>query len=185
MDSPPWHICCDSKLCVANRRGGRAARGEQKQKQVIMKRACEGVKRRFVSAAPVRVGCFSSSLAVWGHICELPFLCCWFGRLSVLECAFWVFLVLLALLHLLPRLRLFVTHPWFGSWCASTRACGGRCKPTSLRKPFFLICVSSGCPTQSSHCFWVPDYHDPRGSSWGASCFAYRDASPSNGLCAP
>ena len=35
----------------------------------------------------------------------LPFLCCWsalVGRLSVLECAFWDFLLLFALLHLFP-----------------------------------------------------------------------------------
>ena len=39
----------------------------------------------------------------------LPFLCCWSvlaGRLSVLECAFWGFL----LLHRFPLLRLLVTH---------------------------------------------------------------------------
>ena len=42
----------------------------------------------------------------------LPLLCCWsalVGRLSVLECAFWGFLLLFALLHLFPLLRLFVT----------------------------------------------------------------------------
>ena len=32
------------------------------------------------------------------------------GRLSVLECAFWGFLPLFALLHLFPLLRLFVTY---------------------------------------------------------------------------
>ena len=35
----------------------------------------------------------------------LPFLCCWSAlvdRLSVLECAFWGFLLLFALLHLFP-----------------------------------------------------------------------------------
>ena len=35
----------------------------------------------------------------------LPFFCCWFtlvGRLSVLECAFWGFLLLFALLNLFP-----------------------------------------------------------------------------------
>ena len=37
--------------------------------------------------------------------------CCWsalVGRLSVLECAFWGFLLLFALLHLFPLLRLFL-----------------------------------------------------------------------------
>ena len=40
----------------------------------------------FVSAAPVRVGCFLSSPAVWGLVNVLLFLCCWsalVGRLSV------------------------------------------------------------------------------------------------------
>ena len=40
-------------------------------------------------------------------------LCCWsalVGRLSGLECAFWGFPRLLALLHLFPLLRLFVTN---------------------------------------------------------------------------
>ena len=32
------------------------------------------------------------------------------GRLSVLECAFWGFLLSFALLHLFPLLRLFVTR---------------------------------------------------------------------------
>ena len=66
-----------------------------------------------VSAAPVRVGCFLSSPAVWGLVSVLPFLCCWsalVGGLSVLECAFWGFLLLFALLHLFPLLRLFVTR---------------------------------------------------------------------------
>ena len=42
----------------------------------------------------------------------LPFLCCWsviVGRLSVLKCAFWGFLLLFAPLQLFPLLRLFVT----------------------------------------------------------------------------
>ena len=66
----------------------------------------------FVSAAPVRVGCFSPLPAIWGLDRVLPFLCCWaalVGRLSVLECAFWGFLLLFALLHLFPLVRLFVT----------------------------------------------------------------------------
>ena len=67
----------------------------------------------FVSAAPVRVGCFLSLLAAWGLVCVLPFLRCWsalVGRLSVLECAFWGFLLSFVLLHLFPLLRLFVTQ---------------------------------------------------------------------------
>ena len=67
----------------------------------------------FVSAASVRIGCFWLSLAVWGLVRVLPLLCCWsalVGRLSVLECAFWGFLLLFALLHLFPLLRLFVTE---------------------------------------------------------------------------
>ena len=66
----------------------------------------------FVSAAPVRVGCFLSLLAAWGLVCVLQFLCCWsalVGRMSVLECAFWGFLLSFALLHLFPLLHLFVT----------------------------------------------------------------------------
>ena len=66
----------------------------------------------FVSAAPVRVGCLLSSPAALGLVRVLPFLCCWsalVGRLSVLERAFWGFLLLFALLHLFPLLRLFVT----------------------------------------------------------------------------
>ena len=66
---------------------------------------------RFVSAVPVRVGCLLSSPAVWGLVRVLPFLCCWSAlvdRLSVLECAFWGFLLLFALLHLFPLLRLFL-----------------------------------------------------------------------------
>ena len=59
------------------------------------------------------VGCFLSSPAVWGLVRVLPFLCCWSaleGRISILECAFWGFLLLFALLHLFPLLRLFVTR---------------------------------------------------------------------------
>ena len=66
----------------------------------------------FVSAAPVHVGCFLSSPALWGLVRVLPFLCCWsalMGRLSILECAFWGFLLLFALLHLFTPLRHFVT----------------------------------------------------------------------------
>ena len=61
----------------------------------------------FVSAAPVRVGCFLPSPAVWGLFRVLPFFCCWsalVGWLSVLECAFWGFLLLFALLYLFPGL---------------------------------------------------------------------------------
>ena len=64
----------------------------------------------FVSNAPV--GCFLSLRAAWGLVRVLPFLCCWSaltGRLSVLECAFWGFLLLFALLHPFPLLRVFVT----------------------------------------------------------------------------
>ena len=46
-------------------------------------------------------------VAVWGLVRVFPFLCCWsalLGWLFVLECAFWVFLLLLALLHLFPYL---------------------------------------------------------------------------------
>ena len=56
-----------------------------------------------VSAGPVRVGCFVPLLAAWRLVRVLPFLCCWsahVGRPSVLECAFWGFLLLFALLHL-------------------------------------------------------------------------------------
>ena len=66
----------------------------------------------FFSAAPVRVGWFLPSPAAAGLVCVLPFLCCWSalaGWLSVLECAFWGFLLLFALLHLFPLMRLFVT----------------------------------------------------------------------------
>ena len=66
----------------------------------------------FVSAAPVRVGCFLSSPAVGGLVRVLPFLCCWsalVGRLSVVKCAFWGSLLLFALSHLFHLLRLFVT----------------------------------------------------------------------------
>ena len=59
-----------------------------------------------------RVGCFLSPPAFWGLVRVLPFLCCWSAlvdRLSVLECAFWGFLLLFALLHLFPLLRLVVT----------------------------------------------------------------------------
>ena len=47
-----------------------------------------------------------------GALCVLPFLCSWSaraGRLAVLECAFGGFLLLFALLYLLPLLRHFVT----------------------------------------------------------------------------
>ena len=67
----------------------------------------------FVSAAPVRVGCSLSLPVVWDLFRVLSFLCCWValvGRLSVLGCAFWGFLLLFALLHLFPLLRLFVTQ---------------------------------------------------------------------------
>ena len=67
----------------------------------------------FVSAASVRAGCFLSSPAVLGLVRVLPLLCCWpvlMGRLSALECAFRSFLLLFALLHLFPLLRLFVTY---------------------------------------------------------------------------
>ena len=59
------------------------------------------------------VGCFLSSPAVWGLVRVLPFLCCWSaleGRISILECAFWGFLLLFALLHLFPLLSLVVTY---------------------------------------------------------------------------
>ena len=49
-----------------------------------------------------RVECFLSWLAAWGLVCVLLFLRCWsalMGQLSVLECAFWGFLLSLALLH--------------------------------------------------------------------------------------
>ena len=55
--------------------------------------------------------------AVWGLVRVLPFLCCWsalVGRLSVLECAFSGFLLLFALLHLFPLLRLFLTWTLVG-----------------------------------------------------------------------
>ena len=60
--------------------------------------------------------CFHHSGAHWvfravaiclGSCSCAPVLCCWsvlVGRLSVLECAFWGFLLLLALLHLFPVL---------------------------------------------------------------------------------
>ena len=63
---------------------------------------------RFVSAAPLRVGCVLSLPAAWGLVRVLPLLCCWFalvGRLFVLECNFWGFLLLFALLHLLMCYR--------------------------------------------------------------------------------
>ena len=44
----------------------------------------------------MRIGCFLSLPAVWGLVRVLLFLCCWsalVGRLSVLECAFWGFLL--------------------------------------------------------------------------------------------
>ena len=50
---------------------------------------------------------------LWGLVCVLLFLHRWsalVGWLSVLECAFWGFLPLFALLHLFPLFRLFVTH---------------------------------------------------------------------------
>ena len=52
-------------------------------------------------------------LAAWGLASLIPFLCFWsalMDRISVLECAFWGFLLLFALLHLFPLLRLFVTR---------------------------------------------------------------------------
>ena len=65
--------------------------------------------------------CFRRSGALWvlravagrlGPCSCASVLCCWsalVGRLSVLECAFWGFPLSLALLHLFPPLRLFVT----------------------------------------------------------------------------
>ena len=57
-------------------------------------------------------------LAPWGLVCVLLFLHRWSalaGWLSVLECAFWGFLPLFALLHLFPLFRLFVT-PLIPMW---------------------------------------------------------------------
>ena len=74
----------------------------------------------FVSADPVRVGCFLLSPAVWGLVRGLPFLCCWsalVGQLSVLQCAVWGVLLLFALLQLFPLLRLFVTKAVQGPFC--------------------------------------------------------------------
>ena len=68
----------------------------------------------FVSAAPVRVGCFLPLPDALGLASVLPFHVFWsalVGRLSVLECAFWGVPLLLVLLHLFLPLRLFVTHP--------------------------------------------------------------------------
>ena len=65
-----------------------------------------------VPATSVRIRCLLSWLAAWGLVCVLLFLHCWsalVGWLSVLECAFWGFLPLFALLHLFPVFRLFVT----------------------------------------------------------------------------
>ena len=62
----------------------------------------------------MRIGCFVPLLAALGLVRVLPFLCCWSalaGRLSVLECALWGFLLFPALLHPFPLLRLFVTPP--------------------------------------------------------------------------
>ena len=59
-----------------------------------------------VPAASVRIRCFLSWLAVWGLVCVLLSLHRWsalVGWLSVLECTFWGFLPLFALLHLFPR----------------------------------------------------------------------------------
>ena len=66
----------------------------------------------FVSAAPVCVGCILPFAGYLGPCSCASVLCCWsalIGWLSVLECAFWGFLLLLALLHLFPLLCLFVT----------------------------------------------------------------------------
>ena len=63
------------------------------------------------NTAPVR--CFLSWLAAWGLVCVLLFLHRWsalVGWLSFLECAFWGFLPLFALLHVFHLFRLFVTH---------------------------------------------------------------------------
>ena len=59
-----------------------------------------------------RIRCSLSWLTAWGLVCVLLFLHCWsplVGWLSVLQCAFWAFLLLFALLHLFPLFRLFVT----------------------------------------------------------------------------
>ena len=65
-----------------------------------------------VPAASGRIWCFLSWLPAWGHVCVLLFLHRWsalVGWLSVLECTFWGFLPLFALLHLFPLFHLFVT----------------------------------------------------------------------------
>ena len=78
----------------------------------------------FVSAAHVCVGCFLSSPAVLGLVRVLPFKCrcsALVGWLSVLQCAFWGFLLLFALLHLFPLLRLYVTQTRAGNHRKQTR----------------------------------------------------------------
>ena len=92
------HPCSHRFCCISN----------DKHKLIAPGAVCSAL---FVSD-PVRVGCFLSSPAVWGLVRELPFLRCWsalVGRLFVLECAFWGFLLLFALLHLCPLLRLLVS----------------------------------------------------------------------------
>ena len=70
------------------------------------------LQSRYINTSNSTHRCFLSSPAVWGLVRVLSFSCCWsalVGRLSVLECAFWGFLLLFALLHLFPLLRLFAT----------------------------------------------------------------------------
>ena len=68
------------------------------------------------------------------------------GRLSVLECAFWGFLLLFALLYLFPLLRLFVTS------CALAWRCGTvfrhyyqRIAKIAETFVMVLLCLSSEC----------------------------------------
>ena len=92
--------------------------------------------------------CFCRSSAHWVFLvvagCLGPYLCApvlallvaLMGRLSVLKCAFWGFLLSFALLHLFPPLRLFVTY--FA--CILLVCVGGL-------PLFLLVCVPSGFST--------------------------------------
>ena len=68
-------------------------------------------KERMIHSTNTFTRC-ATPMPAWGLVRVLPSLCCWcalVGWLSALECAFWDFLLLFALLHLFPLLRLFVT----------------------------------------------------------------------------